>query len=62
VIGNKCHIVWKNKISIVINKLKINEDNFVCTSPEIQDLKLKFCFDVYFNISFSSCQDQECQP
>jgi transcriptional regulator of met regulon len=29
VVGNKCHIVWKIQISIVINKLKMSEDNFV---------------------------------
>jgi hypothetical protein len=29
-VGNKCHIVWKIQISIVINKLKMSADNFVC--------------------------------
>jgi hypothetical protein len=28
-VGNKCHIVWKIQISIVINKLKMSEDNFL---------------------------------
>jgi hypothetical protein len=26
VVGNKCHIVWKIQVSIVINKLKMSED------------------------------------
>jgi hypothetical protein len=33
VVDNKCHIVWKIQISIVINKLKMNEDNFVNMYP-----------------------------
>jgi hypothetical protein len=36
-VGNKCHIVWKIQISIVINKLKMSEDNFLRTPTEIRD-------------------------
>jgi hypothetical protein len=32
VVGNNCHILWKIQISIVINKLQMSEDNFVCTA------------------------------
>jgi hypothetical protein len=36
VVGNKCHIVRKIQISIVINKLEMSEDNFECTPSEIR--------------------------